>query len=137
LVAAAAIGLAVAYAALRWRPFRVEVRGDSMLPALEPGDWAVAIEKPIRVGDVVVVEHPDRPGFELVKRVTAMPGDVVADGRVLGPDEYWVQGDAGASSSDSRTFGPVRRADVRGTVVFVWWPSIRCGRVRPVGVSRV
>jgi signal peptidase I len=129
LLALVAIGVAVAYAALRWRPFRVEVRGESMRRTLEPGDWALAVVKPVNVGDVVVLEHPERPGFELVKRVTGMPGDVVAGGRTLGPDEYWVQGDAGASSSDSRTFGPVRRSDVRGTVVFVWWPAARRGRV--------
>src|SRR5262245_52176221 len=80
LVAVGAAGLAVAYATLRWRPFRVEVRGDSMLPTLEPGDWALAVDTPVRVGDVVVVEHPRRPGFELVKRVTAMPGDTAPDG---------------------------------------------------------
>ena len=100
-----------------------------MLPTLEHGDWAIAIVKPIRVGDVVVVSHPERPGFDLVKRVTATPGDVVSNGRVLASDEYWVEGDAGPSSSDSRAFGPVRRADVKGTVVFVWWPSGRRGRV--------
>jgi type IV secretory pathway protease TraF len=129
LVAAAAVGLAVAYAALRWRPFRVEVRGGSMLPALEPGDWALAMTTPVRAGDVVVVEHPERPGFELVKRVVAVPGDAAPDGRMLGADEYWVEGDAGGSSSDSRAFGPVGRADVKGTVVYVWWPSRRRGRV--------
>jgi type IV secretory pathway protease TraF len=129
LVAAVAGGVALALAALRWRPFRVEVRGGSMLPALEPGDWALAVSKPVRAGDVVVVEHPERPGFELVKRVVAVPGDVTGDGRVLGADEFWVEGDAGGSSSDSRAFGPVGRAGVRGTVVYVWWPSGRRGRV--------
>ena len=122
-----AIGVAVAYAALRWRPFRVEVRGDSMLPTLEPGDWALAVRMPVRVGDVVVVEHPGRPGFELVKRVVAGPRDTVAGGPVLGADEYWIEGDAGASSSDSRAFGPVRRAAVKGTLVYVWWPAGRRG----------
>lgn len=101
-----------------------------MVPTLEPGDWALAVVRPIRTGEVVVVQHPERPGFELVKRVTATPGDVVSDGRVLAADEYWVEGDAGASSSDSRAFGPVRRADVKGSVVYVWWPARRRGRVR-------
>ena len=100
-----------------------------MVPALETGDWALAVVKPVRTGDVVVVEHPQRPGFELVKRVTAAPGDTMSDGRVLGPDEYWVEGDDGGRSDDSRAFGPVRRTDVKGTVVYVWWPSGRRGRV--------
>jgi signal peptidase I len=107
----------------------VAVAGGSMLPTLEPGDWALAVVKPVGAGDVVVVEHPERPGFELVKRVAGVPGDTMPDGRVLGPDEYWVEGDEGGRSSDSRAFGPVRRADVRGTVVYVLWPHRRRGRV--------
>jgi type IV secretory pathway protease TraF len=129
LVAVIAFGLTVAYAALRWRPFRVEVHGDSMFPTLEFGDWAIAVRAPVRVGAVVVVEHPRRPGFELVKRVVAGPADTVADGTVLGADEYWVEGDADDRSTDSRTFGPIRSADVKGTLVYVWWPSARRGRV--------
>ncbi|HEU4864838.1 MAG TPA: S26 family signal peptidase [Actinomycetota bacterium] len=128
-MAAAGFGLAVAYAALRWRPFRVEVRGDSMLPTLEHGVWALAVVRPVRAGDIVVVEHPERPGFELVKRVVAVPGDAAPDGRMLRADEYWVEGDAGVGSSDSRAFGAVGRAHVKGTVVYVWWPSGRRGRV--------
>ena len=127
-MAVVAIGLAVAYAALRWRPFRVEVRGDSMFPTLRAGDWALAVRRPVRAGDVVVVEHPDRPGFELVKRVVAVPGDAV-EGTLLDTDAYWVEGDAGASSSDSRAFGPVREVAVKGTVVLIWWPAGRLGRV--------
>lgn len=128
-MAVVTLGLAVAYVALRWRPFRVEVHGDSMFPTLEFGDWAIAVRVPVRVGAVVVVEHPRRPGFELVKRVVAGPADTVADGTVLGADEYWVEGDAGESSTDSRAFGPVRSADVKGTVILVWWPPARRGRV--------
>jgi signal peptidase I len=126
---AVALAVATVYALVRWRPFRIEVLGTSMFPTLEAGDWAIAVVKPVRAGHVVVFEHPERPGFELVKRVTAVPGDRVAGDRVLGSDEYWVQGDDGASSSDSRAFGPVRRAHLKGTVVYVWWPAGRRGRV--------
>src|SRR5438270_5851691 len=67
---------ALVVAIVRLRPFRVEVRGHSMRPALEAGDWCIATAGGrIRTGDVVVVEQPDRPGFELVKRVTGAPGD--------------------------------------------------------------
>src|SRR5688572_17119677 len=61
--AVAGVGFAVAavFAFVRWRPFRVEVRGSSMIPSLTPGEWALAVT-PSRYGrgDVVVVEHPDR-----------------------------------------------------------------------------
>ena len=40
----------------------VEVAGASMRPTLEPGDWALAFRaRRVHRGDVVVVEHPERP----------------------------------------------------------------------------
>jgi len=121
-------GIAAAYGFRRWRPFRVEVAGASMRPTLEPGDWALAVRvRRVRRGDVVVIEHPERPGFELVKRVVHVPGDVAPDGSEL-VDEVWIEGDAPEASSDSRRFGPVPLAFVRGTVRFVWWPLARLGR---------
>jgi type IV secretory pathway protease TraF len=73
----------------------------------------------------VVVEHPTRPGFEMVKRVVAVPGDPAPDGRVLGADEFWVEGDSPGESTDSRHFGPVRREHVKAAVRAVYWPIER------------
>lgn len=111
---------------VRWRPSRVEVRGDSMIPALWPGDRALAVpaRRPSR-GHVVVVEHPTRPGFEIVKRITAVPGDLTPDGRTLGPNEFWVEGDNPSRSTDSRQHGAVRAAQVRARVRLVYWPPSR------------
>lgn len=127
LVLATAIWLAV-----RWRPFRIEVQGDSMTPALWPGDRALAIRvrRPAR-GHVVVLEHPVRPGLEIVKRVTGVPGDLAPDGRVLEADEYWVEGDNPARSTDSRQHGAVPSARMRGRVRLVYWPPSRRGLVGP------
>ncbi len=100
-----------------------------MAPTLVPGDWALTI--PLRrpkVGDVVVVEHPGRPGYEMVKRLVAGPGDRVDD-RALAPDEWWVEGDFAAASTDSRQFGPVRTDDLKGKVVLIYWPRERRRRV--------
>ena len=117
---------ALAYCVLRWRPFRVEVSGGSMAPTLEPGDQALAVRAGrVRLGDVVVLEHPRRPGFELVKRVTRVPGDLAPDGRFLGDAELWVEGDAPDGSSDSRSFGAVDRASVVARVRLVYWPPAR------------
>jgi signal peptidase I len=125
MLAAAPITI-VAWAFLRRRPFRVEVRGDSMRPALEPGDWAIAVVTPrVRRGTVIVVEHPDRPGYDIVKRAVALPGDLAPDGRVLDADAFWVEGDAADASTDSRSFGPVPRSSVRGRVRLVYWPPHR------------
>ena len=104
-----------------------------MIPALEPGDFLVGVRSrpgSIRRGAMVVVEHPTRPGFEMVKRLVGGPGDRVADGRLLGEAEYWVLGDAPASSADSRTFGPVEADAIRGVVVARYWPPRRAG---PIG----
>ena len=115
----------------RWRPFRVAVDGDSMRPALHAGDWLVATRRGVlRVGSIVVVEHPDRPGFELVKRVGAGPGERVG-GRVLGPDDYWVLGDDPDLSTDSRRFGPVSRARIHGVA------RLRYGPLRRARLFRV
>lgn len=103
------------------------VAGSSMAPALEPGDWALAVvaRRDPRRGSVVVVEHPERPGFEIVKRVVAVAGDVAPGGRALADGELWVQGDAPDGSTDSRHFGVVRRDQVRGSIVLVYWPAAR------------
>jgi nickel-type superoxide dismutase maturation protease len=116
--AAAAVLLVVA---VRLRPFRVEVQGDSMRPTLEPGDWAVATAGGrVRKGDVVVLERPDRPGLEVVKRVTGAPSETG-----LGFDEWFVEGDNPQESTDSRTFGAVPRSAINGRVRLVYWPPRR------------
>src|SRR5947209_2298944 len=57
----------------RWRPIRrVEVRGDSMRPTLEPGDRLLVVRGgPARVGDVVAVGDPRTPARTMLKRVAA------------------------------------------------------------------
>ena len=116
---------AAAYGFLRWRPFRVEVSGSSMRPTLEPGDWALAtVPGRVRPGDVVVIEHPERPGFEMVKRVVHTSNERAPDGTLL-VEHLWVEGDDPASSTDSRAFGAVPSGRVRGRVRLVWWPPSR------------
>jgi signal peptidase I len=120
------VAAGLAYAIVRWKPFRVEISGGSMAPNLLPGDWALAVaRRRIRRGDVVVVEHPHRPGFEMVKRIVAVPGDGRPGGVVLRPGEWWVEGDVPAESTDSRHFGPVRTRHVKAVVRLIYWPASR------------
>ena len=91
---------------LRRRRLTVEVAGDSMLPALEAGDWLLVARRPPPLdasafGRVVVTR--DRTGRLLVKRVVGLPGEVVQiedgrvriDGRPL--DEPYVRGETEAA----------------------------------------
>jgi nickel-type superoxide dismutase maturation protease len=125
------MGAGVLWLALR-RPFRVAVEGQSMAPTLQPGDFLIAARSsPIRRGTLVVVEHPNRPGYEMVKRVAGVPGDSIED-VALGADQFWIVGDDPAASTDSRTFGPFDREAIRGVVLVRYWPPSRVG---PVGRS--
>src|SRR5688572_19741228 len=73
---ALAVVAAAIYALLRrWKPFPVRVVGASMEPTLAEGDLlAVTPSRQPREGDVVIVRAR---GTEMVKRVTAIEGDVV------------------------------------------------------------
>ncbi len=86
-----------------------------MEPTLLDGDWIIARRNGrAEVGDVVVLEHPERAGMLIVKRVQR------ADAK-----GYWVVGDAPDASTDSRHFGAV--PEVVGRVIW---------RVRPWGRIR-
>lgn len=120
----------IAWAFIRFKPQRVIVEGSSMEPTLDPGDWALAVVPPrFHIGDVVVVEHPDRNGYEMVKRLVAGPGDRVKE-RSLDPDEWWVQGDHRGGSTDSRSFGPVPSSALKARIVAVYGPGRRRRLVR-------
>ena len=101
---------------LGWQLLRI--RGHSMAPALQDGDYAVAKRlrtgEDLVVGDVVEIDHPD---FGLiVKRVN----------EVL-PRQVRVGGEA-ARSIDADQIGPIARARI--TARLVW-------RVSPRGLSRI
>ena len=122
------VGSALAVWLIRRGPFRVEVSGRSMSPTLEPGDFLLAVRRTrIDAGGLVVVQHPGRPGYEMVKRVGGLPGERVAD-HMLGADEYWVVGDDPSRSTDSRSFGPVGRDHIKGVIRLRYWPPSRLSR---------
>ena len=106
----------------RGRPVgRVEVVGDSMLPALAPGDRLLVLRTRRgreKVGDVVALTDPRLPARTLVKRVAARGAEAVT-----------VLGDNPAASTDSRLLGPVAREAIRGRAVYRYFPESRRGRV--------
>jgi len=87
---------------------RVRIVGGSMAPALTDGQWWI-VRRTQRVGpgDVVVLEHPERLGQLVVKRIVR-----AVDGG------WWVEGDNAAASDDSRAFGPVARTAIVGRLWF-------------------
>ncbi|MEV0197439.1 S24 family peptidase [Nonomuraea sp. NPDC050691] len=94
---------------------RVRVEGDSMRPALLPGDWLLVRRgAPVRPGDIVVARLPGDSSRLIVKRA-AWRGD----------DGWWLESDNQRASGrrDSWDFGPV--ADVVGRVVLRYWPPRR------------
>ena len=122
--------VAAGWAFLRYRPSRVAIEGPSMAPTLLPGDQVLVVTpRSYRTGDVVVVEHPGRPGYEMVKRLRGLPGDRIGE-RVLAPDEYWIEGDFGQASTDSRQFGPVTGGELKARVVVIYLPIDRRAVVR-------
>jgi len=59
----------------------------------------------------------------------AAPGEAPEE-REVPADHYFVLGDHRNSSSDSRSWGWVPRANIYGKAVFVYWPFDKIGRLR-------
>ncbi|XRQ04202.1 nickel-type superoxide dismutase maturation protease [Actinomadura welshii] len=106
----------------------VEVAGDSMLPALRPGDWLLVRRgaRPVP-GDVVVARHPERPELLIVKRAARRDGD-----------GWWLESDnqAAAGRRDSWDFGAVPGPLVVGRVVARYWPPSRAGTLTRGALGR-
>jgi nickel-type superoxide dismutase maturation protease len=110
-----------------WRSWqaRVAIAGRSMEPALEDGDWVLVDPdafrtRPPLLDDLVLAPDPRVPERLIIKRV----GGVSPDGLLT------VLGDAPDASTDSRVFGAVHPATIRGRPWFRYWPPRRTGRLR-------
>jgi nickel-type superoxide dismutase maturation protease len=90
---------------------RFRVSGTSMLPLLQPGEEVLINPKisdtqPLRVGDIVVAQHPSEKNLQLIKRI----GTISEEG------QYFIIGDNLQESTDSRSFGSLRREQIIGRV---------------------
>ena len=110
-------GTGLLIAARRFR--RIEVSGDSMRPAFEPGDRLLVVAAVrVREGQVVALPDPRCSDRLLVKRVQSVRSRLVE-----------VSGDNDRASTDSRHFGPVPSSSLVGRVVYRYAPSGRVGRI--------
>lgn len=147
---AVAIGLALlARLALQF----YSVPSDSMAPTLLAGDRIVAVRYfrgDPQPGHVIVFTSPMDQREMLVKRIVAVPGDLVdaRQGRlriggrtvtepyvaeaaatgeiaalIVPADSYFVLGDNRRASADSRTFGVVPRRAIAGRARMILWSS--------------
>ncbi|KAG1671880.1 hypothetical protein FOA52_003447 [Chlamydomonas sp. UWO 241] len=133
--------LCTIYVVSQYGVFFSKVSGPSMFPTFSgQGDVVVvdALSKwrgIIRPGDVVICSRPVDPKENIIKRVTAV-GDqyvVVYPDRdhthvrrvLVPPGHMWIEGDNPAHSLDSRQYGPVPLALVKGVVVAQVWPRFR------------
>jgi signal peptidase I len=161
-----AVGLAAVIIVFLYQPVKVE--GTSMVPLLSDQE-RIFVNKfvyrfePIQRGDVVVFWYPLDRSKSFIKRVVALPSELVEmrdgklyvngqllpeqfvpreymDGSSFGPytipdDQFFVMGDHRSSSNDSRVFGPVPREAIYGKAVFAYWPFERFG-VIPEPIAR-
>ena len=84
---------------------KVVIHGNSMSPAFKNGDEVTFDsykEQSIKIGDILVVNHPYSAHKKIVKRVSKIKGDSL----------YFLEGDNPNESSDSRTFGYISTENI-------------------------
>jgi signal peptidase I len=160
LTALVAAVVLLVLAVSRWlrRSFiAVEVAGESMTPALQPGEYLLLRRGGVPSGERAygeVVALRDASGRLLLKRVVGLPresvragSEVQINGRVLiepyangetpasqyrgvqrlAAGEHFLLGDHRDASTDSRDFGPVDGARLEGVARFRYWPLSKIG----------
>lgn len=88
-----------------------------------PHETVLLAQEGLRV-DGRIVEAPVPAEWTRTGRYALDP-----PGLALAPGEYFMLGDNGRLSRDSRSWGPVHRESLRGKVLFVVWPPARWRRV--------
>ena len=95
----------------------VEIRGDSMSPTYNDGDWLLfrLLPAKVRVGKVVLIQRQSQVGtdFLQVKRVTQ-----ISNNTNKRKEEFWVEGDNKSASTDSRSWGALDSNEVIGKLLF-------------------
>ena len=109
----------------------VEVRGDSMSPNFNDGDWLLFRLLPAKsksdklvgqlVGKVVLIQRQSQVGtdFLQVKRVIRVDeSDKSNESNESNETKIWVEGDNKSASTDSRSWGALDSSEVIGKLIF-------------------
>ncbi len=131
----------------------IKVNGNSMYDTLDGTEFMI-LNKLGKIDryDIVVAKAN---GEELIKRVYGLPGETIAiennkiyindkviadefaygntsnqEAITLASDEYFVLGDNRVVSLDSRSIGPIKAQNIKGTTDFIIFPFKKFGKVK-------
>ena len=133
----------------------VRVDGDSMKNTLKNGDILLLYKLgSINRFDIIVLDE-EKDNEKIIKRVIGLPGETVAikkgkiyindkviddeyaygetsdyDKVTLEDEEYFILGDNRLISKDSRYFGPIKKSEIKGKIVFRLFPFTKIGTVQ-------
>lgn len=144
---------AIVFLAIRAVAQNYQVDGHSMDPTMHNSEFVIVLKAvywfhPPQTGDIIVLQYPEDPSRNFIKRVIGTPGDVVAvrNGQVIvnghaltepyiaqapaytvapltvPPGKYWVLGDNRNDSNDSHIWGFLPANEVIGKAWVVYWP---------------
>jgi signal peptidase I len=117
----------------------------SMEPTIKPGDYILADKTayrrmPPKKGDLVIFLSPDDRSKRFIKRIEALPGDIITepDGtRKSVPHGYaYVLGDNRSNSIDSRQMGFLPFGDIIAKARQIYWSAGREG-IRWSRIARI
>ena len=133
----------------------VRVDGDSMKNTLKNGDILLLYKLgSINRLDIIVLDE-EKDNEKIIKWVIGLPGETVSikkwkiyindkviddeyaygetsdyDKVTLEDDEYFILGDNRLISKDSRYFGPIKKSEIKGKIVFRLFPFTKIGTVQ-------